>query len=714
MKLIGKAQSVVVLGIILFCTFICPPILVAEVPARINYQGYLTDTSGNPVADGDYAMGFAIFDVPTSGTALWSESQTVSLAGGLYNVELGLNPFSDDLFDGDLYLEVEVNGEIFAPRKRLIATPFAMKAALSDGVVDGGVTNVMIADNAVNSQKLSDNSVTSTKITDGSLTAVDIQDGSTLTEILDDDGTGSGLDADSLDGLDASAFSSATHDHDTQYVNVTGDGMVGSTPDFVLGVTNVGTGHGVGGSVTGTDSAAVYGEATNTGTGINVGGYLNSTRVIVCGVYGEAPYTGNVANYGGYFSAAGANGSGVYGTASGSSGRGVYGEAPYTGNVTNYGGYFTASGYTGRGAYGSASGAFGRGVYGEATGANGYGVYGSATNSGDVTNYGARFEAYGTNGNGIRSTATGSNGTGVFGEATNNGNVTNYGGYFTASGYTGIGVYSNASGYEGVGVFVEGGKDGIRGEAREYGVHVTASGALGHGVYGAATNTSNTTRNYGGYFIANGGDGVGVYGGAPGETGIGVYGREWNGNNSYAGYFNGRVYVTDFLVKAGGGFKIDHPLEPENKYLNHSFVESPDMMNMYNGNVVLDNNGEAWVELPEWFETLNKDFRYQLTAIGEPGPNLYIAEKISDNQFKIAGGKPNMEISWQVTGVRQDPWAEANRLVVEEDKTDKELGYYMHPEAYGQPEEKSIEWVRDPEGMRRMKEEREKREASTS
>jgi hypothetical protein len=80
----------------------------------------------------------------------------------------------------------------------------------------------------------------------------------------------------------------------------------------------------------------------------------------------------------------------------------------------------------------------------------------------------------------------------------------------------------------------------------------------------------------------------------------------------------------------GGSFKIDHPLDPANKYLCHSFVESPDMKNLYDGVVVLDNKGKAVIELPDWFGILNKDFRYQLTDIGSPGPNLYIAEEISD------------------------------------------------------------------------------------
>ena len=138
---------------------------------------------------------------------------------------------------------------------------------------------------------------------------------------------------------------------------------------------------------------------------------------------------------------------------------------------------------------------------------------------------------------------------------------------------------------------------------------------------------------------------------------------------------------------------------------DNACIEVEDVNFHYNGNAVLDGNGEAWVELPDWFETLNRDFRYQLTAVGGPGPNLHIAQKVSSNRFKIAGGAVGLEVSWQVTGIRQDAWANAHRVQVEEEKSAKERGYYLHPELYGASEERSIEWGRNPEQMQRMKEE---------
>jgi hypothetical protein len=160
--------------------------------------------------------------------------------------------------------------------------------------------------------------------------------------------------------------------------------------------------------------------------------------------------------------------------------------------------------------------------------------------------------------------------------------------------------------------------------------------------------------------------------------------------------------VNGTLTKQGGSFKIDHPLDPANKYLYHSFVESPDMKNIYDGVVNLDDQGEATVPLPEWFGKLNRDFRYQLTSIGAPGPNLYIAEEVTDNQFKIAGGAPGAKISWQVTGIRQDEWANAHRIPVEEEKEGVERGHYLHPELFGQPEQASIQWAHEP-NMRHAK-----------
>jgi hypothetical protein len=154
----------------------------------------------------------------------------------------------------------------------------------------------------------------------------------------------------------------------------------------------------------------------------------------------------------------------------------------------------------------------------------------------------------------------------------------------------------------------------------------------------------------------------------------------------------GNVNITGTCTGCLGPNRIDHPLDPKHKYLYHSAVESPDMKNIYDGNATLDANGEAVVTMPDYFEAFNRDFRYQLTAIGAAAPGLYVAEEIKGSTFKIAGGKSGMKVSWQVTGIRHDPYSEQNPVQVETEKPASEQGKYLHPEAYGQPETNGISY----------------------
>ena len=165
------------------------------------------------------------------------------------------------------------------------------------------------------------------------------------------------------------------------------------------------------------------------------------------------------------------------------------------------------------------------------------------------------------------------------------------------------------------------------------------------------------------------------------------------GGSAYAGTFFGKVQVTGLLSKGGGSFKIDHPLDPANKYLYHSFVESPDMMNVYNGTVTTDEKGYATVTMPNYFEALNRDFRYQLTVLDE-GEGAWtmarVVRKMKDNRFTLQTSQPNVEVSWQVTGIRHDNFANANRIQVEVDKEPENKGKYLHPTEAGMPEEMGI------------------------
>lgn len=202
--------------------------------------------------------------------------------------------------------------------------------------------------------------------------------------------------------------------------------------------------------------------------------------------------------------------------------------------------------------------------------------------------------------------------------------------------------------------------------------------------------------------LATNSDGVGgvFQGGNKGIHGDAVQGIAGSG---FAGNFTGDLNVTGAITAGTKDFKIDHPLDPANKYLVHASVESSEMVNVYTGNVTTDSQGKANVRLPDWFEALNADFRYQLTVIGQFAQAI-VAKEIQNHQFQIRTNLPNVKVSWQVTGVRQDAFAKAHPLVVEQQKDARVRGFYIHPELYGAPQERQIEWARHPGLMTQMKE----------
>jgi len=317
----------------------------------------------------------------------------------------------------------------------------------------------------------------------------------------------------------------------------------------------------------------------------------------------------------------------------------------------------------------------------------------------------------------ITATSSSSGGTGVYanaGSSTGSNGViavgaTGVAGYATVAGS--IAVYGNAGNSTGSNGVVGYGATGVSGSGGTYGVYGTASS--GYGVYGTVPSSGvdgvlgiSASENSGVAGINNNStSGYGVYGQAesPGGVGGGFYNTstgdalfaENQASGSYAAFFLGNVDVDGNLSKAAGSFKIDDPIDPANKYLYHSFVESPDMMNIYNGNATTDADGNAVVQLPDWFEALNRDFRYQLTVIGQFSQAI-IASKVANHQFTIKTDKPNVEVSWQVTGIRQDAWANAHRIPVELPKAQADRGLYLHPELFGASADKSIAAAHHP------------------
>ncbi len=143
--------------------------------------------------------------------------------------------------------------------------------------------------------------------------------------------------------------------------------------------------------------------------------------------------------------------------------------------------------------------------------------------------------------------------------------------------------------------------------------------------------------------------------------------------------------IGDFTASGVKAFTIDHPLDPENKMLRHFAVESNEVLNSYSGNATTDASGKVVVKLPDYFEAINKDFRYQLTVIGSFAQAI-ISKKVSNNQFEIATSLPNVEVSWEIKGVRNDAYMQnVYKLKAEEVKPAGIKGKYFSPEAYNMP-----------------------------
>jgi len=538
-------------------------------------------------------------------------------------------------------------------------------------IATGGVTNAMLADSYA--QLGAANTFTGNETVSGTLNATS----SGITIVGTTIGaTGIGLQGiataptggtfavigtnSSTSGIGVAGFSQP------QTGNTVGVQGVSNSPTGtgVYGLNNAGTGNAVG--VFGTSSSAtgygVEGTSPNfvgvygTGGEFGVLGLTNSTTALgVAGVFGQTSSTNNAAGIQGNANALTGNSQGVYGEAFSPSGFGVLGVNESAGSPT-----ISTNGAP----YGVAGASSFVGVYG-ASGASGFippasGVWGDAEGTSTGTNFGI----------------FGSAGDGTAGGFINDSQISE-----TINAY-------NATGSSGGAVFV--------GEMSYVENRASVLAIIGDPGCGAGDNRMAIQLSQGGMSNCNN---YTLTAGNNGETYLNANASETvhlRVNNTDALVASGTgVNVVGTLSKGGGSFKIDHPLDPANKYLYHSFVESPDMKNIYDGTVTTDGAGMATVTLPDWFESLNRDFRYQLTVIGQFAQAI-VAGKVANNQFRIQTDKPNVEVSWQVTGIRQDAFANANRIPVEVEKAAADRGHYLYPEAIGQPTSARIGYEAPP------------------
>jgi len=305
----------------------------------------------------------------------------------------------------------------------------------------------------------------------------------------------------------------------------------------------------------------------------------------------------------------------------------------------------------------------------------------------------------------------------------------------------GIGVFgSSDKGGSGVAGRADNGGDGVYGESYSggSGVHGYSESQAGYGVWGENDSTAGVvgySQNDGVSGVCSGGGvGVAAFGEGPGaggvfassKTGVAItafapvgpalvassqgdttailYGGDTQiGANLNVAFMThtkdaevehslevkGQAYIVTLLSPLKL-FRIDHPLDPANKYLLHASVESSERKNLYDGVVRLDRRGEAVVQLPRWFEALNREIRYQLCALGAPSPELHVRRELRNGKFQIGGGRAGQRVCWQITGVRQDAMARRHPMRVEQKKPASERGFYQNPEAQGKSAAKGI------------------------
>ncbi len=666
---------------------LAPCLAQADIAEIMSYQGVLRDGSGNPVPDGSYNVTFRIYDVDTGGTALWSEGQPLTATGGIINAYLGsVVPLNTLAFDVPYWLAIAIEyGPELTPRTPFTTVPYAAHAGFADTCLEGDGDWGISGDDVYHD--------------------------------VGDVGIGTATPSVRLDVVAGDARCARFENSSgANRFTVTGVNYGGTAAGYFAG-TSASSWPGV--------PAAVFGHG---GAGYR-GAHFSSdddVALFAASANARAVWGHSTANYSGYFSGGGL---GVHiddlletnafrmqpGAASGyvltsdGSGNGTWQSGSGGGD-----GDWTIAGND---MYSAVSGRVGIGNMSPTAKLEVYNVtieealevkHGGATAS-RVVNI-ERMSMPGSYNDLLQlKIPTGSPDDCQFIECETGGALSfavDGDGSIRASGTLDVSgsdenqaVFSSNSvtgDTKVVSAIVTG--TGYADPVAVYGESVPANsfGVGGkfvggyYGVLGAVyPNSTSSYRGVYGYVSGAAGSYIGtnyaIYGHATeGATNYGVYGRATGGTTNWAGYFSGDAHVTGTFTAGVKSFKIDHPLDPENRYLVHSCVESDDMMNIYNGNVTLDARGESSVEMPDWFEALNQDFRYQLTCIGGFAP-VYVAETITGNRFTIAGGEPGMVVSWQVTGVRHDPLAVASRVVVEQDKPSNEVGKYMHPEAYGMP-----------------------------
>ncbi|MFY9233298.1 MAG: hypothetical protein WAO58_02450 [Fimbriimonadaceae bacterium] len=494
-----------------------------------------------------------------------------------------------------------------------------------------------------------------------------------------------GVNADLLDGLNSTAFLQSIP------IPLT---LIGTSNSWMIKAENATTAAGaasINGTATGATGNTYGGYFANSSTsGTGVLGISNSTSGTTYGVRGQSSSTSGSGAYGAAIATSGTT-NGVWGRSTSPSGRGVYGEAT------------AGTGFT-TGVYGVSESPDGRGVFGGASDTTGVniGVYGQTGSTSGRGVYGESFRSSG-GGYGVYGQSAGISGVGIFGHATHTTGFV-YGGRFeietSGGGSAGAIGLANATTGQVYGVFGRSNSSTGRGV---YGLTVALTGT-NNGVYGQSDSTSGrgifgestatTGVNFGGRFENDSTSGRGVFGWATNGNGKGATYGVMGQSAATAGY--GVYAVGDLGASGSKSFRIDHPSDPLGKYLLHYSTESPTPQNFYVGNVVTDSKGYAWVELPDYFQEINTNFKYQLTVVDDADSDSFVMAKVSKEirgtRFQVRTSAPNIKVSWRVDADRNDLYVRNRKPKDVVEKVGEERGKYQHPELYGEGPERGMDY----------------------